>query len=302
MNIQSDKILIVGAGVIGSVYALRFARSGLDVTILARSKRLEALRKEGLRYNENGTIQQIPVKVIAELDDEDIYDYIFVPVRYDQAESALEAIKNNRSQTIITLTNTMGYDSWLEIVGERLLPGFPGAGGDLKDGVLYAQFGTEPGQGTIFGEINGQTTERVNRLAGLLEQAGLTYIIEPDIKAFHISHAALAAVNKHFYTEDGTGMVDLETARSDSTLSKLAADIKRNIKQVEQSGILVIPPETKQMAELPEEDIIARYRQMLSNDFIIDVKLGNQAVSRKPEIMLLDEAFEKGRLLKQTTT
>lgn len=97
-------------------------------------------------------------------------------------------------------------------------------------------------------------------------------------------------------------MVDLETARSDSTLSKLAADIKRNIKQVEQSGILVIPPETKQMAELPEEDIIARYRQMLSNDFIIDVKLGNQAVSRKPEIMLLDEAFEKGRLLKQTTT
>lgn len=45
------------------------------------------------------------------------------------------------------------------------------------------------------------------------------------------------------------------------------------------------------MADLPEEDIIARYRQMLSNDFIIDVKLGNQAVSRRAEIMLLDEAF-----------
>jgi 2-dehydropantoate 2-reductase len=300
LNIQPNRILIVGAGVIGSVYALQFARSGLDVTLLARGKRLETLQKEGLRYNENGTIQQIPVKSIAELADEDIYDFIFVAVRYDQADAALTAIKHNRSQTIITLTNTVGYDSWLDIVGSRLLPGFPGAGGDLKDGVLYAQFGTEPGQGTIFGEISGRTTERVNHLAGLLEQAGLNYIIEPDIKAFHISHAALAAVNRHFYTDNG--MVDLETARSDSTLSKLAADIKRNIQLVEQSGIKVIPPETKQMGELPEEEIIVRYRQMLNNDFIIDVKLGNQAVSRRAEIMLLDEAFKEGRLSQRITS
>lgn len=302
MNTQPDRILIVGAGVIGSVYALQFARSGLDVTLLARGKRLETLQKEGLRYHENGATQQIPVKTIAELADDDIYDFIFVAVRYDQAESALKAIKDNESETMITLTNTIGYDSWLDIAGTRLLPGFPGAGGDLREGVLYARFGTEPAQGTIFGEISGQTTERVHRLAGLLEQAGLNHIIEPDIKAFHISHAALAAVNKHFYTDDGMGMVDLETARSDSTLSKLAADIKRNIQLVEQSGIRVIPPETKQMAELPEEEIIARYRQMLSNDFIIDVKLGNQAVSRRAEIMLLDKAFGDGQLLQQTTS
>jgi 2-dehydropantoate 2-reductase len=47
------------------------------------------------------------------------------------------------------------------------------------------------------------------------------------------------------------------------------------------------------MGELPENDIISRYRQMLSNDFIIDVKLGNHAVSKKAEILLLDEVFHK---------
>ncbi|NOU64398.1 ketopantoate reductase family protein [Paenibacillus sp. LMG 31461] len=291
MNTKPYRLLIFGAGVIGSVYALRFAQFGLDVTLLARGKRLEALKRNGLSYNDNGTIKQISVKTIDTLENDDIYDYIFVPVRYDQAESSLTAIKNNKSKTIVTLTNTIGYDSWLEIVGDRLLPGFPGAGGDIKEDVLYAQFGSQKHQGTIFGEINGRTTERVKELAQLFESVNLHYEIQKDILAFHISHIALAIVNKHFYTNDG--MVDIETARSVKILSKIAADIKQNIHLVEQAGIPVIPPETKAMGELPESDIISRYRQMLSNDFIIDVKLGNHAVSQKAEILLLDKRFHK---------
>ncbi len=284
---RQNRLLIFGAGVIGSLYALRFAQSGLDVTLLARGKRLDTLQRNGLQYNDNGTIKQISIKTIEKLANDDIYDFIFVPVRYDQAESALYDIKNNQSQTIITLTNTMGYESWIEIVGDRLLPGFPGAGGDLKKDVLYAQFGSK----TFFGEINGQTTERVNELAKIFEIANLPYEIQKDIQAFHVSHAALAVVNKHFYLNEG--MVDLETARSESILSKVATDIKQNIRLVEQAGISVIPPETKAMGEWSERDIIAHYRQMLSNDFIIDVKLGNHAVSAKAEILLLDEVFHK---------
>lgn len=291
MGIRQNRLLIFGAGVIGSVYALRFAQYGLDVTVLGRGKRLDELKKNGLRYNDNGTIKQIPIKTIDKLEDDDVYDYIFVPVRYDQVESALTVIKNNQSKTIVTLTNTMGYDHWLEIVGDRLLPGFPGAGGDIKEDVLYAQFGSEKHQGTIFGEINGLVTERVKDLAKIFETVDLQYEIQKNILAFHISHTALAIVNKHFYTEDG--MVDVETAKSESILCKIAADIKQNIQLVEHAGIPVIPPETKAMGELPDNDIISRYRQMLSNDFIIDVKLGNHAVNQKAEIMLLDETFHK---------
>lgn len=291
MNTKQNRLLIFGAGVIGSMYALRFAQYGLDVTMLARGKRLDALKRNGLRYNDNGTIKQISIKTIEKLENDDIYDFIFVPVRYDQAESALTVIKNNQSKSIVTLTNTIGYDSWLEIVGDRLLPGFPGAGGDIKEDVLYAQFGSEKHLGTIFGEINGMTTERVKELAQIFESVDLHYEIQKDIQAFHISHTALAIVNKHFYTNDG--MVDLESARSVSTLSKIAADIKQNINLIEQAGIPVIPPETKALGELPENDIISHYHQMLSNDFIIDVKLGNHAVSQKAEIMLLDEMFHK---------
>lgn len=291
MDIRQSRILIFGAGVIGSVYAMRFAQYGLDVTVLARGKRLDELQRNGLRYNENGTIKQLPIRTIDKLEDDDIYDYILVPVRYDQAESALTAIQNNRSKTIVTLTNTIGYDNWLKIVGERLLPGFPGAGGDMKEGVLYAQFGSNKHQGTIFGEINGQVTERVKNLAKIFETVDLPYEIQENILAFHISHAAMAVVNKHFYTEDG--VVDVETAKSDRILSKIAADIKQNIKLVELAGIPVTPPETKAFGELPDTDIVSRYRQMLSNDFIIDVKLGNHVINQKAEILLLDEEFHK---------
>lgn len=289
MNVNQARILIVGAGVVGSIYALRFAQYGLDVALLARGKRLDALRRNGLRYNDNGTIKQISIKTIEKLEDDDIYDFIFVPVRYDQAESALAALKNNKSPTIVTLTNTVGYDAWLEIVGDRLLPGFPGAGGDLNKEVLYAQFGTAKHQGTIFGEIDGRTTERVEKLARVLESAGLHYEIQNDIHAFHVSHAALAIVNKHFYTNDG--MADIESARSESTLSKIAAEIKRNLRLVEQAGIPVIPAETRAIGERPESEIISWYRELLNNDFIIDVKLGKHAVSQKAEILLLNEAF-----------
>jgi len=291
LNVKQKRLLVFGAGVIGSIYALRFAQSGLDVTLLAREKRLEALKRDGLQYNDNGRIKHISIQTIEKLENDDIYDFIFVPVRYDQAESALSAMKNNQSKTIVTMTNTVGYDRWLEIVGDRLLPGFPGAGGDIKDGVLYAQFGSEKHQGTIFGEISGQMTERMNELAKIFETADLHYEVQEDIQAFHVSHAAIAIVNKHFYTNGG--MVDIETARNESTLCKVAADLKYNIRLVEQAGIPVIPLETKSMGELPEKDIITWFRQILNNDFYIDVKLGNHAVSAKAEIMLLDEVFHK---------
>ena len=43
------RILIYGAGVIGSLYAALFAEAGYDTNIYARGKRLEALRNNGLK-------------------------------------------------------------------------------------------------------------------------------------------------------------------------------------------------------------------------------------------------------------
>ena len=56
------KILIYGAGVIGSLYAVLFAETGYDTSIYARGKRLEFLKKNGLLYKKNQNIRRPDMK------------------------------------------------------------------------------------------------------------------------------------------------------------------------------------------------------------------------------------------------
>ena len=44
------KILIYGAGVIGSLYGAYLSEAGYSVSLFARGKRLKELKKNGLRY------------------------------------------------------------------------------------------------------------------------------------------------------------------------------------------------------------------------------------------------------------
>ena len=55
------RILIYGAGVIGSLYATLFAEAGYDTSIYARGKRLEFLKKNGLLYKKNQNIGRAEV-------------------------------------------------------------------------------------------------------------------------------------------------------------------------------------------------------------------------------------------------
>ena len=164
------RILVFGAGVIGSLYASRFLSAGFDVTLFARGKRLETLKSKGLLYEEKGLIKKASIKLIDKLASDDIYDYIFVTVRYEQVEPVLISLRGNPSKNIITLSNAVDYNPWIEIAGNKLIPGFPGAGGDIKEDILYAKFVSKNMQRTIFGEINGGTTERILEISKLFKR------------------------------------------------------------------------------------------------------------------------------------
>jgi 2-dehydropantoate 2-reductase len=261
--------------------------------VLARGGRLSDLQKNGLRYNEKGTTKSVPVKVIEALQDDDIYDFIFVAVRCDQAEAALTGLQSNKSKNIVTLTNTVGYDAWTPIVGERLIPGFPGAGGDLKDGVLFGQFGRR----STFGEIGGRKTERIKALACVFDKANLPYEICSDIHAFHVSHAAMVAPLHHFCTEDG--MVDAKTARSSRLLRSMVLETKQNIRSVEQAGIPNPDSMARAAGKLPTWAGVLLFRVTLSTRFGRDVMLGDHALSAMPEAARLDEDLRKIRPLQR---
>ena len=72
------RILIYGAGVIGSLYAALFAEAGYDTSIYARGKRLEFLKKNGLLYKKNQNIRRAETTILGELPDNDVYDFILL--------------------------------------------------------------------------------------------------------------------------------------------------------------------------------------------------------------------------------
>ena len=69
------RILIYGGGVIGSIFAGRLAASGKDVTVLARGKRREELRQNGIVLSRPGANHEEIIHVIMDhLAPDDLFD------------------------------------------------------------------------------------------------------------------------------------------------------------------------------------------------------------------------------------
>ena len=68
------RILIYGAGVIGSLYAALFAEAGYDTSIYARGKRFEALRNNGLLYKKNQEVIKAEIRILKSLFAEESFD------------------------------------------------------------------------------------------------------------------------------------------------------------------------------------------------------------------------------------
>ena len=87
------RILVFGAGVIGSLYTALLAEAGHDVSVYARGRRLESLTQGGLLYKRKGKIRKAPVNILSRLEAEDRYDLVFLTVRENQLHAAPDEIR-----------------------------------------------------------------------------------------------------------------------------------------------------------------------------------------------------------------
>lgn len=78
------RILVFGAGVLGCNLARDLFRAGKDVTLLARGSWAAEIQQNGLRikdkFSPRMSVSRVPV--VTELKPEDVYDVIFVVLRY----------------------------------------------------------------------------------------------------------------------------------------------------------------------------------------------------------------------------
>ena len=115
-----------------------------------------------------------------------------------------------------------------KILGKgRLIPAFPGAGGEMKGKVVKASLTPALIQKTSFGEISGKRTKRVKQLESLFRKAKVPYEICPSMEEWQLCHLALV-VPLGDAIREGKGN-HLDAAGNQQLMKKTARRIKRNL-------------------------------------------------------------------------
>ncbi|WP_322882258.1 2-dehydropantoate 2-reductase [Pandoraea sputorum] len=114
------RVLILGAGAIGGYYGARLMRAGTDVTFLARSKRADRLRREGLSVKSPLGDYQGQVRVLVSGSSDEVFDVVVLACKAYDLSGAIDAITphvGTRTLIVPLLNGLKPYDQLDEKFG-----------------------------------------------------------------------------------------------------------------------------------------------------------------------------------------
>jgi 2-dehydropantoate 2-reductase len=178
------RIAVCGAGGVGGYFGGRLAQAGADVHLIARGAHLEALRTHGLRVH--SVKGDFAVQVPATDDPADIgpCDYVLFCVKAFDTELAAARLGPllGDATAVVSLQNGVDNEEKLaRSVGPDHVMG--GAAfifsGIAEPGVIVHTGGPTS---ITFGELDGQVTERAQRLLACCQQAGFAAELSESIR------------------------------------------------------------------------------------------------------------------------
>src|SRR5258708_6621638 len=187
------RICVYGAGAIGGLMAAWLARSGQDVSVVARGAQLQAIQHHGLRVRSKGEVESFRIKAEADPAKLGTQDYVLVTVKAQSLTHVAESISPLLDKDTSVVTAMNGVPWWffdrlkfgdgrerLESLDPdgRLSRAMPT--GRIVGCVIHLAASTpEPGlishnmgKRLILGEPGGNNTDRTQRIVAALAQAG----------------------------------------------------------------------------------------------------------------------------------
>ena len=197
-----NRVCIYGAGAIGGWIGAHLAAAGCRVSAVARGATLDALQRHGLRLREGGVESAWPVHASADPVNLGVQDLVLVAVKATGLLDVAHRIKPLIGPGTVVLSAMNGVPWWffqdfggrfagtvLNAVDATAEIGQAIPGASVIGCVVHASCTTEPGYAQhhfgnklIVGEPSGQPSERVKRLAALLQAAGFEASISEQIQ------------------------------------------------------------------------------------------------------------------------
>ena len=178
------KIGVIGAGGVGGYFGARLAQSGLEVGFVARGDHLRAIRQHGLRIR--SVLGDATVDVVASDDPSDIgpCDVVLFCVKsFDTVTAtALLPVLLGSGGAVLSLQN--GVDN------EEILAEVFGANRVIGGAAYIFSTVAEPGviehtggpARLVFGELDGQPSERTESLLSACQDSGIDAEIAKNIR------------------------------------------------------------------------------------------------------------------------
>jgi 2-dehydropantoate 2-reductase len=199
------RICIVGAGSIGGFVAARLARTGAELTLIARGAHLAALRRDGLTLIErDGTARTHRVAALGRLSEAGPQDLVVLGMKAHQLEAVLPELASVLHAGTVVLPMQNGIPWWYfqrhggPHDGQRItavdprgaiaaaIPAERVVGCVVYPACEIAQPGVirhVEGERFPLGELDGSVSERVRAIAARFEAAGLKAPVLADIRA-----------------------------------------------------------------------------------------------------------------------
>jgi len=261
------KILVYGAGVLGSLLAVQLHEAGHDVELLARGERLAALRRHGVQVADGNSpvVRAIPVPVVEWPGDG--YDLIAVLVRTHQVDAVLESVADVRGDVLLLLNWAGGA---VDTSG-RVLLGFPAQGGTMDGDVVRRRV---PGPlirriPMLIGEADGRTTPRVERIVGVLRTAGIAAKAEPRMDAWLATHAAFEVpLGRAVHAAGGPEAL----ARDPAAVRAMLHQLRRQLADLPTP---IVPRGFAALRTLPEWLLVPVLRRFLRSSVAVQSGLSN---------------------------
>ncbi|MCD4753991.1 MAG: hypothetical protein K8R40_13050 [Anaerolineaceae bacterium] len=291
------RILVYGAGIIGSIITSQLEKAGYDVSILARRKRAQSIQDYGIlsRTFETDAYYTARPKVIETLTPEDAYDIILVTLRRNNHDQVIPILaENTTTSTILFLGNNLGgaEDILAQIPAEKVMLGFGGTTGEKRGDIIYHFLDEKTSQvGTIeFGELDGSVSPRAVEIAEIFANAGFKAHISPNIDAWLKTHAAtILPIAFAIYWCDGN---NYRLANTRDGLLLLYRSVKESLRVLKKNKIPIIPKKYAAFTMVPEPIAIPFLKKALDCEFA-RIGMAEHANNAEDDMFFLAKEFKQ---------